>query len=186
MSNSIYDLLPVFNQLEPNSLKGLQAGLVVSQLNVKEGSKLIKEVNGHRYVENGCLAKLTKAGIDVADGGATEVPGSGDGAATPIAVEDQEKCLFLVYSEPLRRFSKAVKNYATDIDSEDVRLVQLRPGDEWTTTIAPTDEAYKAEIAKGHILQVGVDATKGLTKDDFWTGYRADGTKAYHYVFLGR
>jgi hypothetical protein len=162
---TIFDLLPKFHQIEANNLKGLQPGFVVSQMNVVKGDSIIKEVNGVRYVENGMLGQITKSGIKAADG--------------------TEKVLFIAYSEPIVTFGHNVSNYATDIDSEDIRMVQLIPGDEWTTDIKPEDTAYAAEIAAGRIAEV-TGAEGDYSRDDFLaTTELADGTEAHHYVFLG-
>lgn len=95
---TIYDLLPTFHQIEPNNLKGLQPGFVVSQRNVVKDDSIIKKVNKVRYVENGRLAQISKAGIKAADG--------------------TEKVLFVVYNEPILTVGHNVSNYATDIDSK--------------------------------------------------------------------
>lgn len=162
---TIYDLLPTFHQLEPNNLKGLQPGFVVSQRNVVKDDGIIKTVNNGRYVENGRLAQISSAGIKAADG--------------------NEKALFIVYNEPIVTLGHNVAHYATDIDNEDVRLVQLIPGDEWTTDIAPDETAYAAEITAGRIAEVtGVEGQ--YSRDDFLaTKTLADGTAAHHYVFIG-
>lgn len=162
---TIYDLLPVFHQIEPNNLKGLQPGFVVSQMNVVKDDSIIKKVNNVRYVENGMLGQITKGGIKAADG--------------------TEKVLFVVYNEPIVTIGHNVYNYATDIDNEDVRLVQLIPGDEWTTDIKPNETAYAAEIAAGRIAEVK-GGEGDYSRDDFFkTTELADGTEAHHYVFLG-
>ena len=162
---TIYDLLPTFHQIEPNNLKGLQPGFVVSQRNVVKEDSIIKKVNKVRYVENGRLAQISKAGIKAADG--------------------TEKVLFVVYNEPILTVGHNVSNYATDIDSEDVRLVQLIPGDEWTTDIKPDETAYAAEISAGRIAEVK-GAEGEYSRDNFLaTKTLADGTEAHHYVFLG-
>ena len=49
----IVDLLPKFEQIEVNNLKGLQPGFVVAQMPVKEGCAYIKDVNRVKYFENG-------------------------------------------------------------------------------------------------------------------------------------
>ena len=164
---TIYDLLPTFHQIEPNNLKGLQPGFVVSQRNVVKEDSIIKKVNKVRYVENGRLAQISKAGIKAADG--------------------TEKVLFVVYNEPILTVGHNVSNYATDIDSEDVRLVQLIPGDEWMTDIDYDTDPKYAEI-KEELMKHIVKLTKanGQSKDD-WYGVDtlADGTKAFHYMYIG-
>ena len=72
---AIYDLLPKFDYIEPNNLKGLQAGLVVAQMPVAEtASALLKDVNGTKFMENGTICAISKDGIvaptasDKADG----------------------------------------------------------------------------------------------------------------------
>ena len=163
-----YDLLPVFHQLEPNNLKGAQPGFVISQMNAVKGDSIINTtaVKGARYVENGMLAQITKAGYKAADG--------------------KEAVLFLVYSEVvLSGLQYRTANFATDIDAENARLIQLIPGDEWTTDIAPTEPAYAAEIEAGHIAEV-TGAEGDYSRDDFLTTTTlADGTAAHHYIYLG-
>lgn len=168
IDNSVYEALPKFHQLEVNVLRGLQCKDVIAQTNIKTGSKLIKEVNvfggKKKFVENGQLAILTVDGIDIAAG--------------------TKKSLAIVYTEPLLRFGRQVANYATDIDKENVRLVTLHLGDEWTTDIAPDALGYAEEIAAGHIAQL--TGAQGYSHDDFFANDQLpDGTKAYHYVFLG-
>lgn len=167
IDNSIYEALPKFHQLEVNVLRGLQCKDVIAQANVKADSKLIKEVEvfggKKKFVENGQLAVLTADGIDIA---------AGKGALT------------IVYTKPLLRFGRQVANYATNIDEEDVRLVTLHLGDEWTTDIAPDALGYAEEIAAGRIAQL--TGKEGYSHDDFFANDELpDGTKAYHYVFLG-
>lgn len=163
---AIYDLLPSFHQVEPNNLKGLLPGFVISQIEVKEGCTLIKEVNDKKYFENGHLVRLTSDGIDQwADG----------------------SDMLLVYSDPLPTITREARHYATDLANECVRCVILQPGDEWMTDIDyESDEKYSAlwtEINK-HVIKVD-GSTKLGNASWFKVNTLADGTKGYHYIFLG-
>lgn len=165
---AIYDYLPKFHVVEPNNLKGLQPGFVVSQMEVKEGSTLITtdSTTKAKLLENGHLCSISEEGIDI-------------WAA--------DKVMFLHYTEPLNTILHSDKYFAVNINEENPRLVQLIPGDEWMTDIDyETDDKYSSlwtEINK-HVKKV--TSTNKMSKDD-WFGVDtlADGTKAYHYVFLG-
>lgn len=173
---TIYDLLPKFKQLEVNNLKGLQPGFVVAQMNVAQSEinkaastgTLVKKLGDgedtHFFVENGRLCQISADGIKAADG--------------------TEKTLFIAYNDPLHLVTRHYNHYATDIADEDVRLVQLIPGDEWMSDIDPDDAAYAAEITAGRIVEV--HGTEGQSYDDFLAvDTLPDGTPAHHYMFLG-
>lgn len=159
---ALYDYLPTFHQVEPNNLKGLQAGFVVAQMEVKTGSTLITTKNNRSLLENGHICSISKDGIDIWSNG------------TP---------MFIHYTEPLNTVLKDDKYFAVELANENPRLVQLIPGDEWMTDIDyETDSRYasvKEELMK-HIAKVSTD--KG---DWFKVSTLADGTPAYHYVYLG-
>ena len=170
----IVDLLPKFEQIEVNNLKGLQPGFVVAQMPVKEGCAYIKDVNGAKYFENGHICAISVDGI--------KVP------------EASDKVLFISYNDPINTIFKGAKLYATNLEEENVRLVQLIPGDEWMSTIdyfekdAQETSQYKyagASAIEGRVVKV--EATSGLGKSDDWFGVAEmpDGTKAYHYIYLG-
>ena len=98
---AIYDLLPTFNYIEPNNLKGLQAGLVVAQVdNVAAG--LLKD---GKFLENGKICGMSVVGSKV------EIH----------AFTSADKTMFIHYSEPLNTVVNEDKffavNPATDIVS---------------------------------------------------------------------
>ena len=154
----IVDLLPKFEQIEVNNLKGLQPGFVVAQMPVKEGCAYIKDVNGAKYFENGHICAISVDGI--------KVP------------EASDKVLFISYNDPINTIFKGAKLYATNLEEENVRLVQLIPEND------PKYADVKTVI-QGRVVKV--EATSGLGKSDDWFGVAEmpDGTKAYHYIYLG-
>lgn len=164
---AIYDYLPTYNYIEPNNLKGLQPGFVVAQMEVKEGSSLLKDERGNKMLENGHLCSISKDGIDIWAAGSV---------------------MFLHYTEPLNTILSSDKYFAVNTANENPRLVQLIPGDEWMSTIDyETDEKYaeiKEELMK-HIVKL--TAADKQSKDDwFAVDTMADGeTKGYHYMYLG-
>lgn len=192
---NVFDLLPKFNIIEPNNLKGLQPGFVVSQVEPKgaydsqnkllapaaaeAANKLINatKVNGYYFVENGQLAQLTADGyIDY---------GTNHDTAAPI---------FVTYTEERLTFGSDFKYYAAEITEDPVRLVQLIPGDEFTTTYAPTSTQMATAIADGRIACI---TRNYITNDSTATAHGqycfdnfldcnkfADGQPAYTYVFL--
>lgn len=171
----IVDLLTKFDQMEVNNLKGLQPGFVVAQMPVKADCAYVKTVNGVKYFENGHICAIDVDGI--------KVPATSD------------KALFISYNDPINTLFKGAKFYATNLEEENVRLVQLMPGDEWMSTIdyfaktgEPSAETYVyagATAIEGRVVKV--EKTSGLGKSDDWFNVEemADGTKAYHYIYLG-
>ena len=151
----IVDLLPKFEQIEVNNLKGLQPGFVVAQMPVKEGCAYIKDVNGVKYFENGHICAISVDGI--------KVP------------EASDKVLFISYNDPINTIFKGAKLYATNLEEENVRLVQLIPGDEWMST----RELTEAELMNGRIVE--------KTTESGWYGVKtmANGDEGHHYMFLG-
>ena len=160
---AIYDYLPRYHQLEPNNLKGLLPGFVVSQMDVAASAKetlCVKNTVMNTYhLENGVICAISAEGI--------KAPAAGD-------------VLFINYTEPLNTILDSPKFYAVNVDEECPRLVQLMPGDEWMT-----DVAYNLEdpALKGRIVEV--TSTSGMSKDDwFKVTTLADGTPAKHYLFV--
>lgn len=109
---NIYDLLPTFNYIEPNNLKGLQPGFVVAQNGNVDASLLKEDTN---FMENGKICTLDNTGKIVA--------GTAD-----------SKVLFIHYTEPLNTVVNGDKYFAVNTEEECPRLVQLIPGDEWMST----------------------------------------------------
>ena len=163
---ALYDYLPTFHQVEPNNLKGLQPGFVVAQMEVKANSTLITTNNGRSLLENGHICSISKDGIDIWATGSA---------------------MFIHFTEPLNTVLNSDKYFAVELANENPRLVQLIPGDEWMTDIDyETDPKYadvKEELMK-HIVKIA--DTDGQSKDDwFKVTTLADGTTAYHYMYLG-
>lgn len=192
---NIFDFLPKFNIIEPNNLKGLQPGFVVAQVEPKgvyntdgtlkaaaaaeAANKLINatKVPGYYFVENGQLAQLTADGyIDYATNADATAP------------------LFVTYTEEIVPFGNNFKYYAAEITHDPARLVQLIPGDEFTTTYAPTSAQMAAAITAGRIACITRNYISGNTTatdhaqycfDDFLDCNKfADGQPSYTYVFL--
>ena len=153
---AIYDLLPTFNYIEPNNLKGLQAGLVVAQVdNVAAG--LLKD---GKFLENGKICGMSVVGSKV------EIH----------AFTSADKTMFIHYSEPLNTVVNEDKFFAVNVKNECPRLVQLMPGDEWMSTEKLTLEGD----LQGRIVEI--NDSKGW----YGVSTMADGvTKGYHYMYLG-
>ena len=191
---NIFDFLPKFNIIEPNNLKGLQPGFVVAQVEPKgvynaDGSlknkaavaaanKLINTtIDGHFFVENGQLAQLTADGY-------IDYKTNGDKAAP----------LFVTYTEEIVPFGGNFKYYAAEITHDPARLVQLIPGDEFTTTYAPNSDQMADAIEDGRIACITRNYINGASTatdhaqycfDDFLDCNKfADGQPCYTYVFL--
>ena len=142
---AIYDYLPTFNYVEPNNLKGLQPGFVVAQ----EGRVASGLKDNKGMMENGKICKLTSSGIEA-------VAASHTGPA------------FIHYTEPLNTILNSDKYFAVNTNYECPRLVQLIPGDEWTSS----KELTTAELMSGRIVKVE-------------TCTMANGETGHRYVFLG-
>lgn len=186
---NIFDLLPKFSIIEPNNLKGLQPGFVVAQAEpagVYNTDGSIKstidnalvnttKVAGHYIVENGQLAQLTSDGY------------------VPYVAESTDP-VFVTYTEERVAFGNDYKYFAADIEHDPARLVQLIPGDEFTTTFAPDSDVMADAIADGRIACLTKNYIDGNTTvanahtysfDDFLDENRfADGQPSYTYVFL--
>ena len=108
---NIYDLLPTFDYIEPNNLKGLQSGFVVAQMEVAASSGLVDEKG---YFANGAICAISADGI--------------------VAATGKESALFIHYTEPLNTVVNEDKHFAVNTNEECPRLVQLIPGDEWMSS----------------------------------------------------
>ena len=166
---AIYDYLPTYHVVEPNNLKGLQAGLVVAQMEVKENCKYLKQDLNKKKVllENGHICAITIDGIK--------------------EWTAEDAVMFLHYTEPLNTILNSDKYFAVNTSEELPRLVQLMPGDEWMSDIDfENDPLYadiKTELQK-HIVEVKSDSK--MSKDDWFSVETlADGTPAHHYIYLG-
>lgn len=189
---TIYDYLPRYHQLENNNLKGLQGGLVIAQMEIDEDSVSVNDgsysagkylisnpTDGSKNIENGLIMAISAKGIVGAENAAATDP------------------LFITFSEPLNGVVDSPKFYATNIDAENVRLVQLMPGDEWMTDFdyfGHEDGATAmgfADAIKGRIVELfdeipaGMEDAGKISKDNwFKVTVMPDGTPAHHYLFL--
>ena len=154
---ALYDKLPTYHQVEANNLKGLQAGFVVAQMDIAETAKTALLKDG--MFENGHICAITKDGIVKATG--------------------QEKALFIHYTEPLNTVFDAAKFFAVDVTKECGRLVQLIPGDEWMSDMAP-----EAVCIEGRIIELK-PSDKQSSDDWYSVTTMPDGTAGHHYMFLG-
>ena len=158
---AIYDYLPKYKQVEPNNLKGLQPGFVVSQMEVAEAAKADITVGGKgEFMENGVLCSISKDGIIKA------VEGS------PV---------FLHFTEELLTLPVGKKYFAVNLKEENPRLVQLIPGDEWMSS----KELTLSGALSGRIVEV--TKTSGMGKSDDWFSCEtmANGDKGHHYMYIG-
>jgi hypothetical protein len=166
---AIYDYLPKYYQIEANNLKALQPGFVVAQMEVDPTATFVQ------VGKNVLGSASTAIGNMVANGHIVSI--GVDGIKDPVAGDP----LFIVYNEPLNTVFDGAKFYATDINAENLRCVQLIPGDEWMT-----DMVY--DLSNGSPLQgriVEVNAVSGMSHDDWFAVTElADGTSAKHYVFI--
>lgn len=154
---ALYDKLPTYHQVEANNLKGLQAGFVVAQMDIADTAKTALLKDG--MFENGHICAITKDGIVKATG--------------------QEKALFIHYTEPLNTVFDAAKFFAVDVAKECGRLVQLIPGDEWMSDMAP-----EAVCIEGRIIELK-PSDKQSSDDWYSVTTMPDGTAGHHYMFLG-
>ena len=158
---ALSNMLPKFDYIEPNNLKGLQPGFVISQMPVAStATEIIKTVNEVKFMENGTICDISKDGI--------------------IAPTTESKNLFICFSEPLNTILDADEYYAVNLDEEHPRLVQLIPGDEWMSTKELTLTGALAD----RIVEITKDS--GIGNDD-WYGYNkmANGDEGHHYMYIG-
>lgn len=200
---NFFDLLPKFNIIEPNNLKGLQPGFVVAQAepagvynadgtmksvsDINNANKLINTtIKGHYFVENGQLAVLTKNGyVDYGTFFADQTISPAEKAVTP---------LYVTYTEEIVAVGNGFEYYAAEVNHDPARLVQLIPGDEFTTTYDPDSDQMIDAIEEGRIAlltkQPIIDGQTADNKhtysfDDFFDSNKfADGQPSYTYVFL--
>lgn len=181
----IFDYLPTYYQIENNSLKGLLPGLVVSQMRPAVTYNEQGQIATFPVFMQECNNKIGSTSTSytnlIANGHIVAI--SADGIRDVTA---NDKALFIVFSEPLNRVMNNLswKYYATDVNEEELRLVQLMPGDEWMSDMNLL--AGENNPLAGRIEEI--DDTKGqYTQDEDWYAVDtlADGTPAHHYIFLG-
>lgn len=159
---ALIDRMPKYAHIEPNNLKGLQAGLVVAQMPVAESAKEALTSDG--MMENGTICDISVEGI--------------------IAPTTTSKNLFICYNEPLNTVYGGDEFYAVDLAEEHARLVQLMPGDEWMTSKKLTLTGDSNPLA-GRIVEVTTSTGLGKSDDWFSSSVMANGDTGYHYVFIG-
>ena len=160
-----YDLLPRFHYIEANNLKSLLPGLVVAQMEVAEDAKADLCVKDGKFIENGTICTISKDGV---------------------VAWEQGKPMFIVYNDPLNTIRNGDEFYATELESENPRLVLLQPGDEWMADGEASDhKGLEAAIAAGMIVEVTKD--DGQSKDDWFAmETMPNGDAGKHYLFIGK
>ena len=160
-----YDLLPRFHYIEANNLKSLLPGLVVAQMEVAEDAKADLCVKDGKFIENGTICTISKDGV---------------------VAWEQGKPMFIVYNDPLNTIRNGDEFYATELESENPRLVLLQPGDEWMADGEASDhKGLEAAIAAGLIVEVTKD--DGQSKDDWFAmETMPNGDAGKHYLFIGK
>lgn len=160
-----YDLLPRFHYIEANNLKSLFPGLVVAQMEVAEDAKADLCVKDGKFIENGTICTISKDGV---------------------CAWEEGKPMFIVYNDPLNTIRKGDEFYATELESENPRLVLLQPGDEWMADGEASDhKGLEAAIAAGMIVEVTKD--DGQSKDDWFAMETMPNDDAgKHYLFIGK
>jgi hypothetical protein len=167
---AFYDLLKKFHYIEANNLKALLPGFVVAQMEVAASDLAKLSVDGEgKFVANGAICKITKDGIKEWDG---------------------EGVPFIAYNDPLNTILPGDEYYATELESENVRLVQLIPGDEWMAMFKDgEDETAYPGLAKliSEGLAVEITEAKGQSEDDWFDMHTMpNGDAGKHYLFLGK
>lgn len=167
---AIYDYLPKYYQIENNNLKGLQPGFVVAQLPVKAGEDFLQE----KFNVKGSTS--TAATTKIANGHIVSITGDG------IVDADADLPLFIVYNEPLNTIFDSAAFYATDLNEEHLRCVQLMPGDEWMSDM----ELDLSGALSGRIVKIDNATNTNIYDSDDWFSVTtmADGTTGYHYMFI--
>ena len=162
---SIYDRLPRFHYIEANNLKSLLPGLVVAQMEVAEDAKADLCVEDGKFIENGTICTISKDGICAWTSG---------------------KPMFIVYNDPLNTIKDGDEFYATELKSENPRLVLLQPGDEWMADGEASDhKGLAAAIAAGMIVEVGKG--DGQSADDWFdVETMPNGDAGKHYLYIGK
>lgn len=171
---AIYDYLPRYYQIEVNNLKALLPGFMVAQMPFKANDDLLQakfnvlgssDATVGKKVANGHICTISKDGLK--------------------KVESADDVLFITYNEPLMTLFPAHNMYATDLDEEHVRAVQLIPGDEWMSDMDVLDANYPGSaLLAGRIEKVLTTDGLGASDDFFACTTLPDGTPAFHYVFI--
>lgn len=170
--------MPTFKQVEPQLLRGLTAGLVISQRPVayEAGSGeeetygvATVEYNGHKFIENGIICSLDASGkvVNYIDG----------------------KTAFIHFDEELNADYDAKNMFAVECEGEEtyIRLVELKVGDEFVT------DNVEGQLVNGTIYGVknGVidaSATEGkmflYEEGGAFENTLPNGQPGYHFVVV--
>ena len=178
---AFYDLLNKFNYIEANNLKALLPGFVVAQMEVcvESLSALCVRKDGKQdsgdpehpyrgwYMENGTICTISADGI---------IPWS------------EGKPMFIAYNDPLNTIIQGDEYYATDLEMENPRLVQLIPGDEFMANVGVNGETcdhkgLEAAVGKG-LIKLNKDDKQSLD-DWFAVETMPNGDKGIHFMFVG-
>ena len=124
---NIYNLLPTFNYIEVNNLKGIHPGFVVAQMEVAESAKATLLKDG-RFFENGKICAISADGI---------VAGTAESKA---AVDTTEECPRLVQLIPGDEWMSTDPNCA--IEGRIVKVSNTENGWYSVTTMANGDAGY--------------------------------------------
>lgn len=172
--------MPTFKQVEPQLLRGLTAGLVISQRPVayegtssaaeEEYGVTTVEYNGYKFIENGIICSLDNEGkiVNYVEG----------------------KQAFIHFDEELNADYDAKNMFAVECEGADtyIRLVALNVGDEFVT------DNVKGTFVNGTIYGVkdGVidsSATEGkmflYEEGGAFENTLPNGEPGYHFVVLG-
>lgn len=162
---ALYDLLPTFHYIEANNLKALLPGFVVAQMEVAESAKSALCVQDGKFIENGTICTISKDGV---------------------VAWSEGKPMFIVYNDPLNTIFDDDKYYATELKSENPRLVQLIPGDEFMADGEASDhKGLAAAIAAGMIVEV--KSGDGQSADDWFdVETMPNGDAGKHYLYIGK
>lgn len=168
-----------FKQLEPQLLRGLTAGLVISQrpvsytpaagANPEAYGVAVVEFNGYKYIENGIICSLDNKG---------EIVNYVDG-----------KKAFIHFDEELNCDYDAKNMFAVECAGKEtyIRLVELQVGDEFVT------DNVNGEFVDGQRYGVKdgiIDASvaNGMFKYEEGGAFEntlPNGERGYHFVYLG-
>ena len=169
--------IKTFKQVEPQLLRGLTAGLVISQRPVKyiaaEGSGeesygvATVEFNGYHYIENGIICSLDAKGQVV-----NYVSGK------PL----------LHFDEELNADYDAKNMFAVECNGAEtyIRLVEPQYGDEFVTDNVKGEfvDGEKYGIKDG-ILDASVSGNFLYEEGGAFENTLPNGQKGYHFVYLG-
>lgn len=169
--------IKTFKQVEPQLLRGLTAGLVISQRPVKytaaEGATpesygvATVEFNGYKYIENGIICSLD--------------------AEAKIVNYTSGKA-FLHFDEELNADYDAKNMFAVECKGEDtyIRLVELQHGDEFVTdNVNGSFTSGQKYGVKNGVIDASVAGDFLYEEGTAFENTLPNGEKGYHFVYLG-